>query len=174
MANSAVSIWFDFYKATAAVDNAPHNTTTVGKTGLRGVDTPIGSLIMRNVYSGDFDKGVGLPTPIGFWDWIPRCVSLPKEVCAYPLPDKWNQSYRGGWHWGERDKTFQKPFLALTKDAPLGEKIGIIRGFKVEDFRGFKAGEFKVRNYTAMGLWIINDGEFNLSGNWQFVNLVNG
>jgi hypothetical protein len=172
MADSNVSIWFDFHVATAATDNAPFNTTTVGKTGLHSVSTPVGSLIMKNVYLGDFDKGAGLTAPMGFWDWIPKCVSLSKEVCAFPLPDKWKQPYRGGWHWGERDKRFHKPFLALTRDKPLGEKIGVIDNFKVEDFRGYKAGEYKARNYTSLGLWIINDGQLNLSGNWQFVNLI--
>lgn len=168
MADSTVSIWFDLQVATGTGDKL----TPQSKGGLDVTKVAIASIIVRNVYVGDFQKGSGKAQPMGFWDWIPRCVSEAEKVCSYPLPDHWKKPLRGGWHWGEVEKHWKKSFLSLSKDTPMSKKIGAIADFKVEDFRGYNPKEIKSRNIATFGHWVINDGQLNLSGTWQFVRLM--
>ena len=168
MADSTVSIWFDLQVATGTGDKL----TPQSKGGLDVTKVAIASIIVRNVYLGDFQKGSGEAQQRGFWDWTPRCISEAERICSYPLPENWKKPLRGGWHWGEVEKHWNKPFLALSKDVPMSKRIGAIADFKVEDFKGYNPKEIKSRNIATFGHWVINDGQLNLSGTWQFVRLV--
>ncbi len=170
MGHSAVSLWFDLRVNTGVSGLSERFSDGQRYTEKFVSEVPVGSIIIRNVYIGDFEKGSGKPAPMGFWDWAPKCVS--KAACSYPLPKHWQKNLRGGWHWGEVDKFYGSPFLALSKDKPRSKKIGVIAGFKVEDFRGYDPSENKYRKISDSGFWAINDGELNLSGTWEFLNLV--
>jgi len=178
MANSMVSIWSDLYVATGMAEAGliTADRTADRQKGLMVHRVAVSSLIIRNVYQGDLDKNMGSGQPLGFWDWIPRCITVPEKVCGYPLPDEWSKTVRGGWHW-ERENTRQQSFVALARDKPLGRKIGAINNFKVEDFKGYNPKPNKPTAWkfnASFGHWVINDGNFNLSGSWQFVKLING
>lgn len=168
MADEAVSIWFDLQMATGVGDKLSPQS----KGGLDVTKVSLASMIIRNVYFGDFEKGSGKAQPMGFWDWMPKCISEAEKSCSYPLPESWKKPLRGGWHWGEVEKHRNKPFLALSKSPPGSKKIGAIADFKVEDFRGYNPEEIKARNIATYGHWVINDGQLKLSGTWQFVNLL--
>ena len=174
MANSSVSIWFDLYHSTGMTEEGrvtAEGMSTPGK-GLIVHHVPVSSLVIESVFFGDFNKDIGVDTVLGAWEWIPRCLS--DKVCGYPLPAEWSKTVRGGWHW-DRDYYQHKPFVTLAKDKPLGRKIGAINNFKVNDFKGYdpKAKKTVAQKFNAStGHWVINDGNFNLSGTWQFVNLI--
>ncbi len=168
MSDSTVSIWFDLKVGTGTGDRLSPEKNV----GLAVTKVAIASIIIRNVYIGDFAGDSGKAQPTGFWDWMPKCISEAERVCSYPLPEHWKKNLRGGWHWGEVEKHWNKPFLALSKDIPRSKRIGVIADFKPEDFRGYNPKENKSRNIATSGHWIINDGQLNLSGTWEFVKLV--
>lgn len=176
MANSMVSIWFDLYVSTAMAEAG----FFIGMEKTKGMQVhrvPVSSLIIRNIYQGDVDKNWGGGLPMGFWDWIPRCITVPEKVCGYPLPDEWSKTVRGGWHWEKETIQQHKSFVALARDKPLGRKIGAINNFKVEDFKDYNPKPNKPIAWkfnASFGHWVINDGNFKLSGYWQFVKLITG
>ena len=172
MANSSVSLWFDLYHSTGTAEAGMAGGGTPDK-GIVVHHAPVSTLVIENVYFGDFNKSSGVNAAMGFWEWIPRCLS--DEVCGYPLPKEWSKTVRGGWHWELDNSRKPKPFVALAQDKPLGRKIGAINNFKVEDFKGYdpKARKTVAWKFNASyGNWHISDGKFGLSGNWQFVNLI--
>jgi hypothetical protein len=120
MGDSTVSIWFDLQVSTGTGEKYDSND----QKGLGVTKVAIGSVIVRNIYTGDFNSGSGKSQPMGFWDWIPKCIS--DDVCSYPLPEHWKSALRGGWSWEnvERGKEIvlgeevEKKYLALAKEKP--------------------------------------------------------
>lgn len=173
MAKSSTSIWFDLLYATGVSEAGLHGDAFDPSKGLQLHHIPVASLVVRDVYLGDFDKSVGFDGPVGFWEWSPRCLS--EGICTYPLPEEWLGTVHGGWHWElERDK-FRRPFLALDKDVPFGKKIGALNGFRVSDFRGYDPRNPKKvdwKFHTAQNMWTILDEKFHLFGQWQLMKLI--
>jgi hypothetical protein len=172
---AALSLWFDLFAMTGmAQDYVPDMTPDLQRPVLGVHDAAVGSLILQGIYLGDFEKGWGADAPMGFWDWMPKCITAAQKVCGYPLPDEWSSAMRGGWHW-ERDVHKGQKFVALTERVPWGKKIGAIAGFKVQDFKGYnpRGNNGKPWKLNTIGSWVVNDGHFRLSGTWQFVNLIN-
>lgn len=177
MAEKTVSLWFDLFHATgmAEAGNAPVNGKYDKTKGISVHQAAVASLVIKNIYLGDFEKDTGHAAKMGFWEWIPRCIS--DNVCGYPLPAEWSKTVRGGWHWELERNQKRKPFVALDKEKPLGTKIGAINEFKVEDFKGYNPqnkNNVTWKFNASYGHWVINDGKFTLSGTWQFVNLIYG
>jgi hypothetical protein len=175
MAEKTVSLWFDLYHATGMAEAGIAGEKPNPDKGMIVHQAPVSTLVIKNIYLGDFDKDTGHQAKMGFWEWVPRCIS--DKICGYPLPDEWSKTVRGGWHWELERTTRQKPFVALDQDKPLGKKIGAIDEFKVTDFRGYNpqnGGKVAWKFNASFGHWVIDDGKFNLSGTWQFVNLIYG
>jgi hypothetical protein len=138
MAEKTVSLWFDLFHATKMAE-AGHAYSNPGSRNPQGShvvhQAPVASLVVKNIYLGDFDKDNGYTAKMGFCEWIPRSIS--DGICGYPLPSEWSQTVRGGWHRELERNEKRKRFVALDQDKPMGKKIGAINKFKVEDFRGY-------------------------------------